>query len=83
MSIRFNLWPLLGIPLIWALAAKTRWLSDDPILSFAMMLMPMGPPAMKLIALADVNGSGEEKLSIAKFSTLSYAISPLTRFAVV
>ena len=32
MSIRFNLWPLLSILLIWALATKARWLSDDPIL---------------------------------------------------
>ncbi|MCJ1364056.1 hypothetical protein MMC16_003165 [Acarospora aff. strigata] len=39
---------------------------------------------MKLTALADVNGSNEtEKLSIAKFLTISYAISPLICFAVV
>lgn len=37
-----------------------------------MMLMPTGPPAMKLTALADVNGSNlKEKLSIAKFLTVS------------
>ncbi|OCL05116.1 hypothetical protein AOQ84DRAFT_433190 [Glonium stellatum] len=84
MFIRFVLWPLISIPFIWALATKTSWLSNDPILWFAMMLMPTGPPAMKLTALADVNGSGEEeKLSIAKFLTLSYAISPLICFAVV
>ena len=37
---------------------------------FAMMLMPTGPTAMKLTAMADVGGSGgeeREKLSIAKF----------------
>lgn len=43
-----------------------------------MMLMPTGPSAMKLTALADVNGSNEgEKMSIAKFlsvrNKLSYA----------
>ncbi len=37
-----------------------------------MMLMPTGPPAMKLTSLADVNGSSEqEKMSIAKFLTVS------------
>ena len=37
------------------------------------MLMPTGPPAMKLTALADVNGSSEqEKMSIAKFLTVSF-----------
>ena len=36
------------------------------------MLMPTGPPALMLSALADVAGAGEEeKLSIAKFLTVS------------
>lgn len=55
MSIRFNSWLLPSIPLIWALATKTRWLSDDSILWFAMMLKPMGPPAM-LVSLFIFNG---------------------------
>jgi auxin efflux carrier family protein len=39
---------------------------------------------MILVALADVNGSGEiEKMAIAKFLTLSYAVTPLISFAVV
>ena len=43
------------------------------MLWFSMMLMPTGPPAMKLTALADVNGSSEqEKMSIAKFLTVSF-----------
>ena len=42
------------------------------MLWFCMMLMPTGPPALVLMALADVNGSSEsEKLSIAKFLTVS------------
>ncbi|KAJ9668597.1 hypothetical protein H2201_001239 [Coniosporium apollinis] len=82
--IRFVVWPLISIPLIWVVAKKTNVLTQDPILWFAMMLMPAGPPAMKLTALADVNGSDEhEKMSIAKFLTLSYAISPLIAFPVV
>jgi hypothetical protein len=48
-----------------------------------MMLMPCGPSAMKLTVLADVAGSlPEEKLSLAKFLTISYALSPLLAFAV-
>jgi len=70
--VRFVLWPALSISLIWALATKTTLLGDDPILWFAMMLMPTGPPALKLTALADVNGAGEEeKMGIAKFLTVS------------
>lgn len=70
--VRFIIWPLISIPLIYLLASKTSVLSDDPILWFAMMMMPTGPPAMKLTALADVSGAGdEEKMSIAKFLTVS------------
>jgi nitrate reductase NapE component len=48
------------------------------------MLMPTGPPATKLVSLADVSGSDEdEKMSIAKFLALSYAISPIICLAVV
>jgi hypothetical protein len=36
-----------------------------------MILMPIGPPAMFLVALSDVNGSEEtEKMVIAKFLTV-------------
>jgi hypothetical protein len=39
-----------------------------------MMLMPVGPPAMILVALTDVVGAPEqEKLAIAKFLTVSAA----------
>jgi len=61
----------ISISTIWLLAKRTSILSDDPILWFAMMLMPVGPPALKLTALADVTGSDDsEKMSIAKFLTV-------------
>lgn len=48
------------------------------------MMMPTGPPATKLVALADVSGADDDvKMSIAKFLTISYAISPLICLAVV
>ena len=84
LIIRFVVWPVISISVIWLLATKTQVLDQDPILWFTMMLMPTGPPAMKLIAMADVNGADEsEKMSIAKLLTLSYALSPLLALTVV
>lgn len=84
LIIRFVVWPVISISVIWLLATKTQVLDADPILWFTMMLMPTGPPAMKLIAMADVNGADEsEKMSIAKLLTLSYALSPLLALTVV
>lgn len=50
------------------------------MLWFCLMLMPTGPPAMKLTALADVNGSKEsEKMAIAKFLTVIFSsLHPLS-----
>lgn len=72
LAIRFVIWPAISISFIYLLATRTELLTSDPLLWFVMMLMPVGPPALKLIALADVNGAGqEEKMSIAKFLTVS------------
>ena len=66
--MRFVIWPAISIAFVYLIASRTTVLDDDPMLWFAMMLMPTGPPAMKLTALADVSGSSEEeKMSIAKF----------------
>jgi hypothetical protein len=79
--VRFVLWPAISIPLIYAFATKTGWLDDEPILWFAMMLMPVGPPALSITAMADVSGADEtQKLSIAKFLTVSYFFSDPIRF---
>ncbi|KAH9218437.1 auxin efflux carrier [Leptodontidium sp. 2 PMI_412] len=82
--IRFILWPIISIGTVYLIASKTKLLDDDPILWFVLMLMPTGPSATKLTALADVSGGSEEdKHAIAKFITLSYAVSPLICFTVV
>jgi predicted permease len=74
-AIRFVVWPAVSIGVIYLLATRTGWLDDDPILWFSMMLMPAGPPALLLSALADVSGAEEqEKLSIAKFLTVRLPI---------
>lgn len=65
----------ISISLIYLLASRTSWLSQDPMLWFTMMLIPTGPPALKLTALADMNGSSEdEKMSIAKFLSVSFGV---------
>jgi len=72
--IRFFVWPAISIPVIWAVASKTNWLSDDPVLWFCMMIMPTGPSALILTAMADVSGGSEEdKFAIAKFLTVSWS----------
>ncbi|KAI0898307.1 auxin efflux carrier [Annulohypoxylon nitens] len=82
--IRFILWPAISIPLVWVLATYTSILPNDPILYFALMIMPVGPTAMKVLALADVSGASQKvRMSIAKFLTLSYVITPIISFAVV
>lgn len=69
---RYIVWPVISVPIIYGLASKTDLLGNDPVLGFTLMLMPAGPPAMKLTALADVNGTDEKgKMSIAKFLTVS------------
>ncbi|CAD6587524.1 MAG: hypothetical protein ASARMPREDX12_002922 [Alectoria sarmentosa] len=77
--MRFIVWPAISIAFIFFLASRTNVLDDDPMLWFAMMLMPTGPPAMKLTALADVSGcSEEEKMSIAKFLSVSDLLGKYT-----
>jgi len=63
---------------------QDQLVANDPMLWLILMLMPNGPPATKLVALADISGADEdEKMSIAKFLTVSYAVSPVICFAVV
>ncbi|RBR26557.1 uncharacterized protein FIESC28_00633 [Fusarium coffeatum] len=82
--IRFIIWPLLSIAFIRMLITQTDVLGDDPVLWFTMMLMPAGPPAMKLVAMAEVDDADEnDKMSIARVLMTCYAISPLLSFAVV
>lgn len=72
LGVRFLLWPLASIGLIYAVASKTSWLGDDPMLWFTLMLMPTGPPAMKLITLVQVSGGNEEESSnISRLLTVS------------
>ena len=84
LVIRFVIWPVASIGFIYTLAAKTDLLSNDPMLWFTLMLMPTGPPAMKLITMIQVSDASEEdEFKVAKLLTISYLISPVLAFTVV
>ncbi|RMD41128.1 hypothetical protein DV735_g3995, partial [Chaetothyriales sp. CBS 134920] len=82
--VRFAVWPAIAVAVIYTVASRTAWLDNDPILWFAMMLMPTGPPAIKLVALADVSGAEVTvKMILSKLLVISYALSPVMAFTVV
>ncbi|KAI1077762.1 auxin efflux carrier [Whalleya microplaca] len=82
--VRFILWPIISISLIYALVSKTDALGSDPMLWFTLMLMPCGPPAMKLISLVQIsNAEAEEESKISIILTVCYLISPILSFTVV
>jgi auxin efflux carrier family protein len=74
LVFRFIVWPVVSITVIYKLAKTTDVLSNDPMLWFTMMLMPTGPPAMKLITMVQVSGADEkDEHKIAKILTVRYA----------
>ncbi|KAF7350409.1 Auxin efflux carrier superfamily [Mycena venus] len=85
LVIRFVLWPVLSIGVIYVLASRTDVLGSDPMLWFTMMLMPTGPPAMKLITLVQISDAADEEdeTVISKLLTISYFISPILSLTVV
>ena len=73
LVVRFVVWPVMSIAVIYTLAMKTNVLGTDPMLWFTMMLMPTGPPAMKLIAMVEVSDADEEdEHKIAKLLTVRF-----------
>lgn len=71
LVFRFVIWPVASISVIYALASKTNLLGSDPMLWFALMLMPTGPSAMKLITLVQVSDASEEdEKTIAELLTV-------------
>ncbi|KAF3045803.1 hypothetical protein E8E11_008749 [Didymella keratinophila] len=82
--VRYIIWPAISVALIWVIAAKTSWLPKNPMLWFVMMLMPAGPSAMKVMVLADVaDAEHKDKMIIAKFLAVIYAVSPLMTLTVI
>jgi auxin efflux carrier family protein len=78
LATRFVVWPVLSIGVIYFLAKETNVLGIDPMLWFTMMLMPTGPPAMKLITMVEVSDADEEdEHKIAKLLTVSCCTSCL------
>lgn len=71
LVVRFIVWPAMSIPVIYLLASKTTLLGSDPMLWFTLMMMPTGPPAMKLITLVQVaDGTKEDESIISKLLTV-------------
>ncbi|KAH6644429.1 auxin efflux carrier [Boeremia exigua] len=84
VAVRYFIWPVISVGLVYAIAAKTSWLPENPMLWFVMMLMPTGPSAMKVMVLADVAGAEQkDKMVIAKFLAVIYAVSPLMTLTVI
>jgi predicted permease len=53
MVVRFVVWPAVSISVVYALATRTDILGSDPMLWFAMMLMPTGMLLVFLAVLFD------------------------------
>lgn len=87
LMVRFVLWPILSIGAIYGIVkseGRDGILGEDPMLWFAMMLMPTGPPAMKLITMVQVSGAGvKDEQRMAKILTISYIVSPILALTVV
>lgn len=83
LVMRFAVWPMISISIIWAVARHSSVLGNDPMMLFAMMLMPIGPLAMRLIMMVQVSNAGEEdERQIAQIFALSYAVSPIIAFSI-
>ncbi|KAL2257808.1 hypothetical protein VTK26DRAFT_9150 [Humicola hyalothermophila] len=83
LFVRLIAWPAASIGTIYLLASKTTLLGSDPILWFALMMMPAGPSAMKLITLVQVaDGSKDDECHITRMLTISYVISPFLSLTV-
>ncbi|KAL9627234.1 MAG: hypothetical protein Q9204_006714 [Flavoplaca sp. TL-2023a] len=84
LLVRFVIWPVISISAIYLLATHTNVLPHDPVLLFALMLMPAGPSAMSISSLTDLNESKtEEKMAVAKFLIIAYVVSPVLCLTVV
>ncbi|KAJ4367965.1 hypothetical protein N0V86_009806 [Didymella sp. IMI 355093] len=80
-TVRYIIWPAISVGLVYLVAAKTKWLPENPMLWFVMMLMPAGPSAMKVMVLADVaDAEHKDKMIIAKFLAVSIACESLPKF---
>jgi auxin efflux carrier family protein len=71
LFIRFVIWLVGSIYTVYLVASRTKILGPDPMLWFTLMLMPTGPPAMKLITLVQVSDGGPaDESTIAQLLTV-------------
>lgn len=65
--IRFFIWTIISIPLVYLLVTRTQLLGDDQVLWWSLMLMPIGPPALILsVLLETVSAEPRSKMMLAR-----------------
>lgn len=93
--VRFILWPLLAIPAVYFFSLSARFLASsgpehaDPyaMLWFAMMLMPIGPPAIAVTCVFGLVASGpegrKENMRIARVIAVSLRIKSSVKLLLI
>ncbi|KIJ27255.1 hypothetical protein M422DRAFT_784975 [Sphaerobolus stellatus SS14] len=76
---RFIIMPILSISFISFLRNwRPTLLLDDPMFDFALMVAPMGPPALTIGAVAEIARLDEEDIGgIARMMIIAYFITPV------
>lgn len=79
-SARYFIVPIISISSIWTMinfAPKNIW-PQDKLLNFILMIVPVGPPAITLAAVAEIAGIPEKEVSaISRMLVYLYAVAPL------
>lgn len=70
--VRYVVMPLITVPVVLLLRP---WLSTDPVFLFVLMLLPCGPPAIKVINIADLKGKYQREM--ARTLLWAYILVPL------
>lgn len=78
--VRFLIAPVVSIGTVWLMityAPKKLW-PQDRMLNFILMIVPAGPPAITLAAVAEIAGVKAEELSaISRMLLYMYGMAPL------
>lgn len=78
--VRFLIAPIISIGTVWLMitfAPKNIW-PQDRLLNFVLMIVPVGPPAITLAAVAEIAGvTPSELTSISRMLLYMYSMAPL------
>lgn len=77
---RYLVIPSLGLAVVWCMinyAPKSVW-PQNKMLNFILMIVPAGPPAITLAAVAEIAGVADREISaISRMLVYLYAMAPL------